>query len=85
MTFKRNFVFILTVIFCAFSMCAAAESTSVSYLGPEGTYTEEASMLFFGAENDFYPQATVSDAVQMIQAPEIALTEHLSAVSGCLV
>lgn len=36
---------------------------SVSYLGPEGTYTQEATQVFFGTEGDFHPQKTVADAV----------------------
>lgn len=36
---------------------------TVSYLGPEGTYTEEATRQFFGTEGDYLPQKTVHDAI----------------------
>ena len=36
---------------------------TVSYLGPEGTYTGQAAMLFFGDDASFYAEKTVSDAV----------------------
>lgn len=36
---------------------------TVSYLGPEGTYTQEATRQFFGTEGDYRPQKTVSDTV----------------------
>lgn len=39
---------------------------AVSYLGPEGTYTQEATRQFFGDEGDYRPQKTVADAVQQL-------------------
>lgn len=41
-------------------------SGAVSYLGPEGTYTQEALKLFFGEEGDYRPQKTVADAVRQV-------------------
>lgn len=35
----------------------------VSYLGPEGTYTQEAAQKFFGDDADFQAKKTVSEAV----------------------
>lgn len=35
--------------------------TTVAYLGPAGTYTEEAARLFFGGNDEMMPQATVAD------------------------
>lgn len=43
-----------------------ADVTTVAYLGPEGTYTEEAAKLFFGTNDDLKPQATVSDALALV-------------------
>ena len=40
--------------------------TTVAYLGPEGTYTEEASKLFFGNNDTFLPQETVADALSLV-------------------
>lgn len=42
------------------------ENAAVSYLGPEGTYTEEAAKLFFGESGSFLPEETVSDAVRQL-------------------
>lgn len=39
------------------------ENAAVSYLGPAGTYTEEATKLFFGADAVLSPQKTVDDAI----------------------
>ena len=40
--------------------------TTVAYLGPEGTYTEEAAKLFFGDNDEMMPQATVADALALV-------------------
>ena len=45
-------------------------SAVVSYLGPEGTYTQEACGRFFGNEGDYRPYATVNDAVDALVAGE---------------
>ncbi|MBR3356563.1 MAG: hypothetical protein IKG46_01860 [Solobacterium sp.] len=36
---------------------------AVSYLGPQGTYTEEAAQFFFQNEAVFFPEATVDQAI----------------------
>ncbi|MBQ5391866.1 MAG: hypothetical protein IIU44_05805 [Spirochaetales bacterium] len=41
-------------------------SAVVSYLGPEGTYTQEACGLFFGKQGTYMPYATVHDAVEAL-------------------
>ena len=66
MKMLQRLALILALLVCMSCLYAVADATSVSYLGPEGTYTEEASQLFFGMENAFYPQKTVADAVQMM-------------------
>lgn len=38
----------------------------VSYLGPEGTYTQEACERFFGGEGTYLSEATVADAVDTL-------------------
>ena len=43
-----------------------ADVTTVAYLGPEGTYTEEAAKLFFGNNDEMLPQATVADALALV-------------------
>ncbi len=41
--------------------------TTVAYLGPAGTYTEEATKLFFGNNDELKPQETVSDALALVK------------------
>lgn len=42
-----------------------AEDPAVSYLGPEGTYTEEAAKLFFSeSDGKFLPRDTVPEAIE---------------------
>ena len=38
----------------------------VSYLGPEGTYTQEACGVFFEKRGTFYPYETVNAAVEAL-------------------
>ena len=38
----------------------------ISYLGPEGTYTQEACIKFFGKKGTFLPYKTVNDAVKAL-------------------
>lgn len=43
-----------------------SETAVVSYLGPEGTYTQEACGVFFGGKGSYEPYETVADAVQAL-------------------
>ena len=43
-----------------------ADVTSVAYLGPAGTYTEEATKLFFGDNDTLLAQETVADALALV-------------------
>ena len=43
-----------------------ADVTTVAYLGPAGTYTEEATKLFFGDNDELMPQTTVADALALV-------------------
>ncbi len=40
------------------------ENAAVSYLGPEGTYTEEAAKYFFTSGGSFNPKSTVDEAIE---------------------
>ncbi|MBQ6569237.1 MAG: hypothetical protein IJL87_03175 [Clostridia bacterium] len=42
------------------------ENAVVSYLGPQGTYTEEAAQFFFGDKAAFVPKTTVSEAIEAV-------------------
>lgn len=61
---------ILSCAVCAFSMLSLAvmpvhaeEAARVSYLGPAGTYTEEAAQFFFRGGEALNPKETVNDAI----------------------
>ena len=43
-----------------------ADVTTVAYLGPAGTYTEEAAKLFFGNNDELMPRTTVADALALV-------------------
>lgn len=44
--------------------------TRVSYLGPAGTYTEEAARFFFRDAADYLPETTVDEAIAVLAAGE---------------
>ena len=60
----------LTLVSCTTSRekCEWTRLTGecVSYLGPEGTYTGQAAMLFFGDDASYHAEKTVSDAVTLM-------------------
>ena len=44
------------------------EQARVSYLGPAGTYTEEAAKYFFKDTNSFIPKKTVDEAIEEVKS-----------------
>lgn len=48
-----------------------SEESTVSYLGPAGTYTEEATQLFFGPKANLFPQRTVDEAIAELRAEHV--------------
>ena len=46
------------------------DGAKISYLGPQGTYTEEATQLFFGDAAFFMPKGTVEEAIADLTAGE---------------
>lgn len=77
---KRNtIVLALAMAFFVFSGCSSnkdssdplpaasvsiKEDAAISYLGPEGTYTEEAAEFFFKSSGSFLPRKTVDEAIE---------------------
>ena len=59
----------------------------VSYLGPAGTYTEEAAQFFFQAGETLEPRETVSDAIAALMAGEAdyAVIPQENTVGGAVV
>ncbi len=65
---RHSFIIALLVaLVFAFSGTAGA---AVSYLGPAGTYTEEAAFLHFGQQETLVPVKTVADSLKMLNNRE---------------
>ena len=62
---------ILSVNLYAF-VSGAAPDSRVSYLGPVGTYTEEAALFWFQNGEELVPKATVNDAIADVLSGEAA-------------
>lgn len=63
---KKYAIILLALLAAALHTTAFAgdsDAVRVSYLGPEGTYTEEAAQYWFQDDAAFIPKATVTDAI----------------------
>ena len=73
---KKNFSFLIMglVLLCAFYGTVYAEEQSgiprVSFLGPEGTYTQEAAQFFFHDGKSLMPRETVTLAISDVLSGE---------------
>lgn len=64
-------VFSMLLLLMMLPVVAFAEGAAkVSYLGPEGTYTEEAAQFWFRDGESLIPKGTVNDAIEDVQAGE---------------
>lgn len=82
MTLRKTFVLLLAALLCvSFAGCRAPardavpvsidyDAAVVSYLGPEGTYTQEACGVFFEKKGEYVPYETVNDAVSALVSGE---------------
>ena len=63
------------------------ENTVVSYLGPEGTYTQEACMHFFDEQGSYVPYPTVNEAVEALVSKEsdYAVIPQENTIGGAVV
>ncbi len=61
-------------------------NAKVSYLGPAGTYTEEATQLFFREEGVLFPKDTVADAIADVAsgASEYAVIPQENTLGGAV-
>ncbi len=59
---------------------------TVSFLGPEGTYTQEACGVFFNKQGSYEPYETVSDAVDALEsgASEYAVIPQENTIGGAV-
>ena len=62
-------------------------SAKVSYLGPEGTYTQEACDLFFEHQGSLMPYTTVNDAVNALvdKETDYAVIPQENTIGGAVV
>ncbi|HWR43724.1 prephenate dehydratase [Sporomusa sp.] len=64
---RRKFLPISALILLLLLLTTSAFA-SVSYLGPAGTYTEEATILFFGEKESITPATTVPEALNLVKS-----------------
>ncbi len=65
---------------------ALLEDARVSYLGPEGTYTEEAAKFFFRNAGSFLPQSTVEAIAALVNgAADYAVIPQENTLGGAVV
>lgn len=87
---KKHFLLLSLSLILLLSVTAFAESQDavfVSYLGPEGTYTEEAAQFWFQNGEVFIPKATVNDAIEdmLNGAADFAVIPQENTVGGAVV
>ncbi|MBR0317968.1 MAG: hypothetical protein IJQ86_01625 [Spirochaetia bacterium] len=62
----RNKKLLILLVLCLGTLFSAQAEPVVSYLGPQGTYSQEACQVFFGQQGEFLPFESVSKAVQSL-------------------
>ena len=60
---KRFALLLLALLLAVPAFAEGADAVRVSYLGPEGTYTQEAALRFFDGGEQLEPRETVNDAI----------------------
>lgn len=83
----RRFVMLAVAFALLCGVAAVADETRVAYLGPAGTYTEEAAMLFFQEGEILIPKETVNDAIADVLSGEAdyAVIPQENTVGGAVV
>lgn len=66
---RRGFINLVLVV-CLVVALSGSALAAVSYLGPAGTYTEEATVLYFGPGETAVPVATVAQSLAQLKAGE---------------
>ena len=67
---KNSFMRLFTFAAALILLLSSSVSASVGYLGPAATYTEEASILFFGDKETFVPMKTVPETLAGVKSGE---------------
>ncbi len=63
---KRFLLLFLVLLLPAAAFAENGDGIRVSYLGPEGTYTEEAAQFWFQDGGDFIPENSVNNAIEAV-------------------
>lgn len=88
---KLIFCLLLTLLIVgavsAFAFAEDPDSVQVSFLGPEGTYTEEAAQFWFQNGETLIPKATVKDAIEDMLSgnAEFAVIPQENTLGGAVV
>ena len=84
---KRFLLLVIGMLFSFAGLVQGQDSVRISYLGPEGTYTEEAAQLWFQDGGTFIPKGTVDDAVADILsgAADYAVIPQENTLGGAVV
>lgn len=67
---KKSFLQVFTMLAICVFLLSGSVSAEVGYLGPAATYTEEASILFFGDKETFIPMKTVPETLAGVKSGE---------------
>ena len=62
------------------------KNAKVSYLGPQGTYTEEATLFFFGDDTVMLPEVTVEEAIEDVlsETSDYAVIPQENTIGGAV-
>lgn len=84
---KRLLLLILILLLPAAAFAEGQHTVRVSYLGPEGTYTEEAALFWFQNGETLIPKDTVIDAIEDVLSgnAEFAVIPQENTLGGAVV
>ena len=84
---KRRVLWLAALFALLCPAMALADGARVAYLGPEGTYTEEATRFYFRGDETLIPKETVNDAISDLLAGEAdyAVIPQENTVGGAVV
>ena len=84
---NRRLLFLIVALALLCRVTALADAVQVAYLGPAGTYTEEAAQFFFQGGEALNPKETVNDAIAdlLSGAAEYAVIPQENTVGGAVV
>ena len=85
---KKSFLLLsLILLLYVTAFAESQDAVLVSYLGPEGTYTEEAAQFWFKNGETLIPKTTVNDAIEdmLTGAADFAVIPQENTVGGAVI